>query len=401
MDRKPSIEDRILSRLGKSFLALLSLLAFTVVGYFGTFMLLIGPFLGIIYFVQKVRIDQLAAGDNRKMFTQALFSLPRGIVVGTVVAAALYAPMRGLGFLTAKYSGSDTMLEIFETLSGNSVADAWIGLIGVAFNIPAGFAAWRQGLRMKTQIANIPTSKTNSAALGLAEFKGVSRAIEDRRQRLTEIVVNGEKQAAVPEDLQNEDTERAILFAHDQRSTNDRASRITQIRSRFYLEDHSGRILVDPRNVWFWNGAVEFFSPSARSIYLKNKIDGDTLADIRRLDPGDEIYLIGSVEELEDSPPTATGSERLVVRPSSSLKSTNLLRRIILGKDKKTHGSDIYDVFFLTDAKELKAAEVLTKGIGRIWLWVGIMVCLSVPLLVEYREKLFDWAGLAELVSIW
>ena len=378
------------------------------IGKFTPFSVLIGILIGFAYFIikgrilQKRRIDQLAAVENRKMFLLALFSLIRGIVVGTVVAAALFAPMRGLGFLVAKFSGSVRMIEVFEALSGNGVIDAWLGLIGVVFPIPAGFAAWYQALRMRTQIANIPTSKARAAALGLAEFKGIAREIEATEDRMREIVVDGEKQTGMPKELQDEDAENTILFDYWEKRT-ERGSLSIEIRSRFYLEDETGWILVDPRNVWFWSGEVEFFFPSARSIYLENRLEnrsvGDKLVKIRRLNPGDEIYAIGSVEELEDISPTATGSQRLILRPSSTLKSTNLLRRIILGHRKQTSRTDIYDVFFLTDLEELNAAEVLTKGIANIWLWVGVMVCLSVPLLVEYWEKLFDWRGLLNILS--
>jgi len=362
-------------------------------------MFCIGPFLGIFYFANKTPTDQQATDKTRNRLVQVLFSLPRGIVVGTVIAVALFAPMRGLAFLAAKYSGSERLFEIFETLPGNSALDAWVALIGIVFAILAGFAAWRQGLRMKTQIENIPTSKTHSAALGLAEFKGVARAIEDEQQRLTEVVVDDEKQAAVPIDLQNEDIERAMIFEHRLRKTDDEALRITQVRSRFYLEDDSGQILVDPRKAWFWDGTIQFFAPSARSIFLEQQFGKDKRSEIRRLDPGDEVYAIGSVEELDDALPTATGPARLVVQPSSRLKPTNLLSRIFLDTARQTHGSDMVDVFFLTDAEELKAAEVLTKGIGSIWLWVGIMVCFSVPVLVEYWEGLSDWQSIVALVS--
>ena len=399
MNPKPSIEDRILSKMGRMLLGLISLLAFTVVGYFGHFMFCIGPFIGIIYFVKKSSIDHQSEQNNRNVFLQALFSLPRGIVAGTVIAAALFAPMRGLAFLTAKYGGSEKLFEIFETLPGNRAIEAWISLIGIVFAIFAGFAAWRQGLRMKIQIENIPTSKAHSAAMGLAEFKGVARAIADKRQRLTEIVLNSEKQAAIPIDLLDEEPENAIIFEHHLRQTDDRASRTTEIKSRFFLEDESGQILVDPRNASFWSGRIEFFAPSARSIFLEQQPGKGNLTEIRRLDPGDEIYVIGSVEELEEAMPTATGSQRLVVRPSSRRISTDVFSRIFFDKARKTHGSDMYDVFFLTDVKELKAAEVLTQGISSIWLWVGIMVCLSVPVLMEYWEGLYEWRSILAFVS--
>ncbi len=378
-------------------------------GKFAPFSILIGILIGFAYFIirgrilQKRRIDQPAAVENRKMFLLALFSLIRGIVVGTVVAAALFAPMRGLGFLVARFSGSVRMIEGFEALSGNGVIDAWLGLMGVVFTIPAGFAAWHQALRLRTQIANIPTSKVRAAALGLAEFKGIAREIEAAEDRMREIVVDGETRTCMPKELHDEKTEKTILFDYWEKKMDQRALNI-EVRSRFYLEDNTGRILVDPRRVLFWNGQVEFFFPSARSIFLENRLEhrsvGDKSVKTRKLIEGDEIYVIGSVEESEDVSPTATGPQRLVLRPSSALKSTNLLRRIILGHRKQTSRTDIYDVFFLTDLKEPNAAQVLTKGIGSIWLWVGVMVSLSVPLLVEYWEKLFDWYGLVEILSI-
>ncbi len=373
---------------------------FAFAGDLASHSILIGTLVGLAFFVLKGRIyrkrhiDQLASAENRNIYSQALISLLRGAVVGTVGAAALFAPMRGLAFLATKFSGIDFLNEFFTAMSANGVIDAWLGLIGVSFPIPAGFAAWRQGLRIKTQIENIPTGKAHSAALGLAEFKGVARAIADEQKRKTEIIVNGKKQAKVPEALMDDGAATPILYERWVKRTR-RGSKVTQISSRFYLEDNSGRILVDPRGVWFWDGKVHFFSPSARSIYLKKRLENRSKVNaqikIRRLNPGDEIYLIGAVEELEDAAPTATDSQRLVVRPSSTLKSTNLLRRIILGHRKQTHRTDIYDVFFLTDVKDLNAARMLSEGIGKIWLWVAGIVLLSVPLLVEYRDKLLDW----------
>ena len=68
----------------------------------------------------------------------------------------------------------------------------------------------------------------------------------------------------LPIALQNEDTERTILFKHHQHKGDEQALRITEMRSRFYLEDDSGEILVDPRKASFWDGGIGFFAPLAR-----------------------------------------------------------------------------------------------------------------------------------------
>lgn len=401
MGKKQSIEDQILSNIIKLFLAPFKLFAYTALGFFAPIMIPLGPIVGSIYFVIKGRLDQKgAAGNSRPHNRMAVPSL-RGAVVGTAIALALLAPTRGLAFLVAKFSGIGFLHEFFTTLSLNGVVDAWMGLTGVVLTTLFGFAAWQQGLRIKTQIENIPTAKAHSAALGLAEFKGVAREIADESKRMTEIKVNVGQQPTVSDALGGEAATMPILYERWIDEVN-RVSKMTEIRSRFYLEDDSGRILVDPRTVWFWNGKIQYFSPSARSIYLENRFEKrsreGTTTKIRRLDPGDEIYVIGSVDELEDAVPTATESERLVVRPSSVLKSTNLLHRIVLGKGKQDQRTDIYDVFFLTDVKESKAGEILTQGLGKIWLWVGATVGLSIPLLVEFWGKLFDWRTMLEFV---
>jgi len=201
----------------KVIVAPLWISVYTFAGYFAPFFMPLGPIVGALYFVLKGRIknkekfEQLSATEKRKLNNQSFISLFRGLIVGTVVAAAFFAPMRGLAFLTTKFSGIDFLQELFVKLSLNGVMEAWMGLIGVFFTIPAGFAAWRKGLRMKTQIENIPTSKAHSAALGLAEFKGVVRAIPDEKNRMTQIEDNLEDPPKIPSELQEQaDTMKVV-----------------------------------------------------------------------------------------------------------------------------------------------------------------------------------------------
>lgn len=83
----------------------------------------------------------------------------------------------------------------------------------------------------------------------------------------------------------------------------------------------------------------------------------DSHRETRSLLPGDPVYIIGSIQENTEADRDASELERLILKPSSSLKSPNLFKRIMLGEDKKTRGTDIYDVFFLSDLTEFKVKD--------------------------------------------
>ena len=95
--------------------------------------------------------------------------------------------------------------------------------------------------------------------------------------------------------------------------------------------------------------------------------------------PGDPVYLIGSVEVNEQAPPDATGSDRLVVRPSPRLYQTNFLRRLIMGSDKWLPGKDIRDIFLLADIDEFGASTILRKGIKQRFSHSIIIVQIVTP----------------------
>ena len=104
--------------------------------------------------------------------------------------------------------------------------------------------------------------------------------------------------------------------------------------------------------------------------------------------PEDPVYLIGTVEENPEAPKDAKDEDRLVVRPSRSLVQSGFLQRLLFGEGERTKGSDIHHVFFLTDLTEFKAAEVLTRGMKHLWIWMLIWVLLSLVLTLMYGEHL-------------
>ena len=102
--------------------------------------------------------------------------------------------------------------------------------------------------------------------------------------------------------------------------------------------------------------------------------------------PGDSVYVIGNVEKNEDAPPDAVDSERLVIKPATGLEAASFSKRLLFGEKRKTKGTDIYDIFFLTDVTELNASELFTKGLKNVWIWMLIWVALSLTLVLLFRS---------------
>lgn len=85
----------------------------------------------------------------------------------------------------------------------------------------------------------------------------------------------------------------------------------------FYLEDDSGRILIDPRGATIqpaWQPNLEL---GTREIALTRRVEPVTMTcpEIRSLFPGDPVYVIGNVQERPDASADAVGSDRLMVKP--------------------------------------------------------------------------------------
>lgn len=370
------------------------LLVIFLLGFFTPFLFLAGPLFGIVYVLKERGIDPNAPGTKgRTLMLPAL----RGAIIGTFMALAVLVPFRTVvtGFIWL--SGWENLQESLKEISIDGFVDAWFGICGLSFAIIGGMMAWTTGLRLKSQIENLPTSTVRSAAMGLSEFKGIACPIEDEGKRLAETLIDGKKKEnkkslrskqriLKKEDVNSEEKQEPILSEifnrHSQISTT--------LHSRFYLEDETGKVLVDPRGIDFWDGHGHFLWKPIRSIYLETRHSRDSNRETRCLLPGDPVYIIGSIEENTEAGQDASELDRLILKPSSSLKSPDLFKRIMLGEDKKTRGTDIYDVFFLSDLTEFKVKDRITQGVRGIWKWILAYVAFSVPLVLIYGYRLFD-----------
>jgi hypothetical protein len=200
------------------------------------------------------------------------------------------------------------------------------GIVGVsstlvfsAIDIP-----WR--LKQIRQVLALPRSRARSAAIGLAEFEGIARALGDD----TGITRTGTRTAAP-----------------------------------LYLEDETGRILVDPGEA-----AVRPRSLSGASTTLNEIEEG--------ISDGDRVYVIGNVQPREDAPPGALDSERLVIRPLRQRHADSPLARLLFMERSRPADRDAPNIFIVDRGSERNVTRRL-----RFVIWdyvVYIVVYLGASL---------------------
>lgn len=364
------------------------LFVLVMVNVWSMLMPLLGGIFGFLYFFYWKRGRSPEEFDRLSSFIRNfklsdISPLLRGIVIGPLVAAGIFAPFR------AAFLGPIWMFGWFDAYTaefhpGSEAVlmyafDAAYGVCGTTLGVLAGSLTWIRALRLKRQLANLPTSTVRGASIGLSELRGVARHAEGQPRD-----EEGDEDAPDTGD----GTTSAILF--HSLSAGEGKTRGKTVRTRFYLEDETGRIRVDPRGVEFWDGKGSFMWRPIRCIYLEKHFTEEVLPyrSVAMLLPGDSVYVIGTVEEREDAPHDAADSDRLVIRPASRLYDTGLFSRILFGDKDKTTGKDFFDIFFLTDVTERSAAEILAASLRGVWTWTAVWVALSLSLVVAFLPRL-------------
>lgn len=243
-----------------------------------------------------------------------------------------------------------------------------LGVLGVSYGILGILRESAWNYIQAQQVSNLATSKTRSAAIGLSEFVGKARGISSAGGPVTN------------QCIMNFDWK---IFSHSETWSSGR------MVNKFYLEDETGKILVDPGGADLQVQRPFFtflFYILGRRPYLaaltRRLEKGYWPSRSYSLFDGDPIYLIGHVGEREDAPPDALGPDRLVVRPgpgpwpSKEDDAGGGLRSLVM----RNIGRDIQDVFFISDTPEQTAHDLL---IGELWkkaLWGLICTILSIAL---------------------
>jgi hypothetical protein len=285
------------------------------------------------------------------------------LVLGPIIVAGILAPVRlvalgavhGFKHVTTSGELGELLYIPFRPLPW---VDPAVGVMGVIFTLYFAIRNRARILRYRAQIRNLPTSQAGSAALGLAEFKGVVRRVEEPGRGGVKIRIGpgvGAESGPEPEEARG-----CVLY--DRIGTTEK-HRFTKW-SRFWLEDRSGRILVDPRGVDFWSGGF-FLAIESQSLLLARRLRiaphaGPGVTRIVSLREGDRVYVIGSAETDPEAPADAVGSERLLVRPTKLYPARGILSRV-LPYLEPIPAEDYKNTFFVYDRDEGSAVRVLGK----------------------------------------
>lgn len=180
-----------------------------------------------------------------------------------------------------------------------------------------------------SQIRNLSTSRVRSAAIGFVELSGTA--------------VPFRSGAAAP------------IIRSWVEKTGGLHSTKTEIRP-FYLDDGTGRILVDATGASVDADKVAFFV-DLHQVRLRQHVVEDGLPE-GRLMPGDPVFLVGSVQINDDR--TLKAEEPVVIKP----KKFSILH------------PNFYDLFFLSAGGEKQQLEALARSVSRGWM--GIMLLMLV-----------------------
>lgn len=356
----------------------LLLFVLIMLNIFYLFIPVLGAIFGILYFfyIQRGRSTEefnhpLAFLKNFRL--SDVGSLFRAIIVSPLIAMGIFTPFRAIFLGTLWIFGwTDAWRNSFhDELPESNIV---FGLCGLILGITVGSLVWIRGLRLKSQLTNLPTSTIGAAAIGLSELRGIARPR----------VEEDEEKGSGKEMIANEEDNATPILLNSSWVGDDGKMTGKTICAPFYLEDDTGRILVDPGGVEFWDGSGNFLWSPIRSIYLEKHFSEEILPwkSTAKLLPGDSVYVLGNVEEKKDAFLNASDADRLVIRPASGMKNASFFKRLLFGQKIKDKGSDIYNVFFLTDVTERSAAELLSQGLKNVWIWMLVWISASLPLMV-------------------
>jgi hypothetical protein len=224
----------------------------------------------------------------------------------------------------------DWFSPFFGDLSAYWVDVSW-GLLGAGTIFLIALADSIRRNRLTRQIEVLPTSKVRSVAIGLVELKGKAVSLKNKGSK-------------------------APIIREWRESTGDGAS-LRRTMSPFLLDDGTGRILVDPADIFIKTEKM-YFSVGLHQAILREFHTEKGLTETRLM-PGDQVYVVGNVQSNKDPKLSRYGD--IVVKPKkSSLLSMNF-----------------YDLFFLSNVSEEALLDGFRKSVQRGWQIIILIIALG------------------------
>lgn len=291
-------------------------------------------------------------------------------IVATLLAT-LAVPLR---------AGIQVALTVFEAHGGvmdplwravliNHWIDAYLGAAGVLLALVALSRLGATWTKLRN-VADLPTSRARSVATGLVELEGTAR-VAVGQFGATSLTTSGPSvdwDAIIPP--------TAVLYKGSTPPVNGRNSTCEFLRA-FFLEDATGRILVDPRGAKFgsFNTSYLFGEPPARLALSKE-----------RLLDGDPVYVVGAVRPRKDASPLATGSDRLVLSAVTDGRRLPLAASRWLGWLREAFSRR--DVFLLSDTREVDVRRQLGRALLQAFMSELMLLAAALWLLLTHAPSL-------------
>ena len=263
-----------------------------------------------------------------------------------LLAALSYFPAQLAKFNDIHQPFYDLFIPVFGQLFPYWL-DLQLGIYGLLIIFIAAVLDSIRRNMLVSQIEILPTSTVQSAAIGLVELKGKA------------IPFNGKKNSPVIRSW--------VDSSGDGHSTRTEAN-------PFYLDDGSGRVLIDPRECHI----------SSDSSYFEIKLHHAVLKSFKpetgfwesRLMPGDDVYVLGNLQILDDETDKKSfPDESVIIKPLGS----SLLR------------SNFYDLFFISNTTEEELLRLFKKSIHRGWLKIVVLMAISGWL------SIYAWSNINQL----
>jgi hypothetical protein len=198
--------------------------------------------------------------------------------------------------------------------------------------------------KLVRQIEILPTSKVHAAAIGQVELKG----------------------KAVPADGNTKDP---IIHSWVEKTADDHYGTRTVLKP-FYIDDGTGRILVDPQGASV-NSEDSIFDIKMHHAILKSH-RLPTGFNESRLMPGDDVYVLGNLQINEGH------GDKTIIKPESfSLRRPNF-----------------YDLFFVSNLSEQKLLASFQKSIKPGWSHALVLILLPAWL------SIYGWSHIVQLEAM-
>lgn len=308
---------------------------------------IIGPLLQLLV----LKFPQLLVVPPKKYQPTPWGQLFGRSLTAVLRAGAILAVFRLLFHLAARWI-------IPEHEQGNVIlrpeVDLFFGLCGLAYAflsfVQEGLWQYRQVLAVR----ELATSTVGATAVGLVELSGVVRRKENRDGRI--------------------EPGHVVMHFYWQIQGTHRMGKTIMLGTYdkdmkpFYLDDGTGRILVDPMHEGvelrrpIGSVLTTFFGRRSFEILLTKDVRRPTW-DQRHyyLREGDRVHVMGNAEMNEQAPRNAADADRLVVRPRHQARGFESILQHLVPSRKKPARTP-HDIFIIADTSETEAKAILMKN---------------------------------------